>query len=597
MKEKQHTSKWNKKNELSALLVSLALSLTTLFFPASETFLLNPVEFHLNASVAVLPLLLVAIGVGAGFWLILNLCLLINEKLFKAVSLMSFGLLIASYVQLLFYNEKMSVMNGAQDKVWDFSVPFVKINFFVMLAIALLPIFLFLLQLVEPPITSVRKIKWTFVPPVCGAIILMQSLGLGFNIVNYQKLNAKGKSPTIKYLSYEPLLSLSKENNVIVFLTDRLDGTMVDDLLKYYPELNESLDGFTYFSNNISCYTNTFPSVPEMLSGTKYNGEQWMDYITSIWENDNAMKRIHDADYQVNLMIDGNTTYYELDDMECFTDNIRETSYSYNLGNNGVIQNEIVLSLYRVLPYAFKSIPLQFFSVSSDNYIKINEATDFHPSSVGINSDIHFYNYMQDHPITDNCAKKTFSFIHLNASHDANKDFIEICHRDHPSVSGSVPEIQNGPLIINTLRCSFDIIEMYINQMKELDIYDNSTIIILGDHGRAMTAKEEEESKKLDGPITTGLFIKQANAPHADLQINSSAEMSNAFFSASILDYAGLKYDGFGPSYEDICTDLPHVKRTLNLYHFTGFFKKPDFLNSYTVTGDASDFSNWKLNN
>ena len=76
--------------------------------------------------------------------------------------------------------------------------------------------------------------------------------------------------------------------------------------------------------------------------------------------------------------------------------------------------------------------------------------------------------------------------------------------------------------------------------MKFLGIYDNSTIIILGDHGRAPVELEVDNKPGLTSAITTALLVKPKNAPAENLKIDRDNELSNDFFAASVLEYAVL---------------------------------------------------------
>ena len=67
-----------------------------------------------------------------------------------------------------------------------------------------------------------------------------------------------------------------------------------------------------------------------------------------------------------------------------------------------------------------------------------------------------------------------------------------------------------------------------------------------------------------------------------------------------MLEYAGLDKSGFGfndyigLSFDDVKTMAAPPARDLHVYFWKGIGRVDDIL-KYEVTGDASDYSNWKV--
>ena len=137
---------------------------------------------------------------------------------------------------------------------------------------------------------------------------------------------------------------------------------------------------------------------------------------------------------------------------------------------------------------------------------------------------------------------------------------------------------------IDATRGCFAILDIYFEKMKEIGIYDNSTIILLGDHGA-------------DGKTSTSLLLKPKGAT-GSLQIDTEAELSDIYFGASILEAAGIPHDEFGISYFDIIGGLSPVPRILYEYCGRTDYKKGgrtiDLYAIYEVTGNANDADNWR---
>ena len=129
--------------------------------------------------------------------------------------------------------------------------------------------------------------------------------------------------------------------------------------------------------------------------------------------------------------------------------------------------------------------------------------------------------------------------------------------------------------------------------MKEAGVYDNSTIIVLGDHGRA-PRELSGSTMELDGAITSALLIKPAGAHGKMIQKDSHSELSIAYFAPSVLEYAGVDRSGFGVSYNDVINGSIKLPRVIRGYDFAGYGRMVEKA-AYIVSGDARDFSNWTL--
>jgi len=122
--------------------------------------------------------------------------------------------------------------------------------------------------------------------------------------------------------------------------------------------------------------------------------------------------------------------------------------------------------------------------------------------------------------------------------------------------------------------------------MRELGVFDNSSIIIVGDHGFHAAPWYP----------TTSLLIKPPGAT-GRLMYNSEAELSNAYFGASLLEMANIAHSELGLSYFDIINGAPPPPR--RFYHDWGWNSYIDSKRTmaiwriYEVTGDAMDSSSW----
>lgn len=572
----------DKKSEILIVLLSLAFSFTVWFFTPAEIFLRNQGEFIVNSQQVIYPMLIVSIVIAACSILIQNLLLVFSKSIYMVVSRLMFGLLVAFYVQELFFNGDMNRITGDEELLHTIT-PWKKyLNAGLMYLIAVLPMFFSVCAMKHPEKKLYQLGNGYLIPYLSCIIVAMQTVGFVSTALNYT-FNQFDRSPG-KVFSCAPMASFSPENNVTVFLMDRFDGEYLDSMLENYPEIYGELEGFTFYQNNLSHYTNTFPSMTHMLTHELYKGGSWSSYFDRAWSGDTVLDELRRNGYHVNLMLDNPTTFGDPSQMVERCNNIAQEGevYQYNyLGENGVVPTMTALSLGKLSPYILK--PSYLGGITADfsaNYISMNQNPALLPSAIGADSDLTFYNYIKEHPFTAD-GEKSFTFVHLNGCHD-NVEEVKALY------NGEFRECSFGTS--DTARAELEILFTYFNQMKAAGVFEQSTIIILGDHGRPPDLYGW--FTELDSPITTALLIKPAHSEQVPLQIDAESELSNDFLVPSILEYAGIPHEAYGISYQDVITQKLHPEREIECMMWGGIGSIESII-TYRVTGHARDFANW----
>lgn len=580
-------ARFNLKNELTMLLISLAASFTLFFFSPLDVFIGNQRDFIVGFGRVFPPMLIMASLSTVVLFVLQNIMLLIHEAAYIVVSRIIFGFLLAGYIQMLFLNGKMTSFTGDAYRYNDHKATVI-FNAALYIALIALPLVLTILAKKLPANKVLNFSGGKIIPYMSALFFLMQLAGTGTSMLTADF--SKYKKNYTSYLSYEPSMSLSKEENIIVFLVDRMDGDWMDQAVARYPELNDKLEGFTYYRNNISHNTQTFPSVPQMLTNSMYKGTEWADYVSKAWAGDTVPKNLKENGYNVNLLIDNLTTYSSVVQLKDQCDNIRQceddnVEFNYT-GKNGIIQSLTKISLAKLSPYALKSVYTVGMGANlSSDFVKYKVVMeDRMPMATDVESDLRYNDYIRSHPLNADSEKKVFNYTHLNGAHNRSARLVGLFDK-----TGTEP-IER----VETLRGDLEIVFYYMEEMKKLGVYDNSTIIILGDHGRPPDEIEAANKKYLESPIMTSLLVKPKNAERVPLQTDSKSELTNDFFPASILEYAGIDHKKFGYSYNDVITQELHPTRYLQTYDFMGYgLLEPKTL--YKITGDARDFDNWEV--
>jgi len=363
------------------------------------------------------------------------------------------------------------------------------------------------------------------------------------------------------YISLEPTVEFSPENNILVFILDRLDVEYTIEALEVYPQLYDYLDGFTHYENNTAEYLDTFPSTTSMLTQHYYrDGLTFSEYWDEAWAQYGMIDTLRDNGFKVNLYADMISTYGNLENIKDRIDNIIEAD-GLKVNKRGFLSTTVRLSLGRLSPYLLKNIWIAIVNPAFSNELYAINADPcvIQPLVVSPQSDFQFFGYLANNEFSADSDKAVFSFVHLVGTH----------------VDDYLP----------AALYSLEGLNLYFKKMKEIGIYDNSTIILMGDHGA-----------RWDAPVTTSLLIKPEGST-GRLIINSETELSHRYFGASILHAAGLEHERLGLSYFDIIDGAAPPARFF--YAFNSWWDERGgaemitLKEVYEINGDANNVENW----
>ena len=143
------------------------------------------------------------------------------------------------------------------------------------------------------------------------------------------------------------------------------------------------------------------------------------------------------------------------------------------------------------------------------------------------------------------------------------------------------------------MKQSFEIINMYIEEMKKAGVYENATIIITGDHPSPVDdSKDIMDTNKVR---ITSLFVKRSGDNwKADIKAHTSDNpVHQGQIWAEIMDSEGIhNYDEKGAYYDK--TPLRVENTTPRTVYFERTYQGKFELIEYEIVGSAHDFANWR---
>jgi len=382
-----------------------------------------------------------------------------------------------------------------------------------------------------------------------------------------------------KFLTTKNMTSVASSRNVVMFLVDRFDTKkyfepVMDDWVEYFEELG----GFTYFEDNISMYGRTYPSVGYMLTGKEFNPEERRkDFFIRTYNNNNTLSRLHNEGYSVNIYTDPYYGYYDAFYLPDYIDNVvtvsEDSLYRETLQKHELFRKNMMMSLYRTFPFAAKDIVGGISSTSLNKFVvyRSNEM-EFDSTSSDMRD---VYKNISSNDFTKQGEKK-FSFIHLSGCHTVDYD------KNWKPIKGLVKKDMK-----DSIHNSFAIIKEYIDEMKKQGVYENSTIIITGDHAFADTNYKVLSKEKL-----TALFVKPAGDTEKKFKVSSAPVCQDDLW-ATIFKSENIAFDEseFGKSAFDYSENEERIRK--HVWHNFDSTKTRFIENIYEIKGSARQFKNW----
>lgn len=523
------------ERKILVLLSAFAFAFTFLIFGPYELFLSNSAYLVANFSDVWFPML--AFGL-IGFVLLAGILSAVQKKPGDILLSVVAGITAAGYLQGNFMNINLGDLTGTAI-VWKEYYEEAVINTLVWSAIIGGILFFY----------HFNKQLWKGVVKYVSFFILAVQLVAMLSLFLTQDLSDKNDG----FFAINQEFELAKEDNIIVFVVDMMDTDYMNEILEENPEFLADYEGFTYYPNCLSRYQRTFPSVPYMLTEVPYQfDEPTQDYFDRAWAKAPHLHQLKSEDYRIQLF--GNLKYTAGNGkpMEGLVSNFSTAPRKVPYVRFPMMM--LKLLCYRDMPHALK----QFFWLYTEDINNVYE------DGYRIN-DTAFYQRMKKKGVTVGDIERQFVLYHLNGSHepffmDENGAFVKSGTDEVAQTIGSMK-----------------ILSDYMEQMKQLGVYEDATIIITADHGDAQATDFSVET-------LNPTFLMKPKGEQGDFQI-SNVPVMNSDIWPTVLG-------------EDVVTDEVSNIHLLNedsrrirtIYNVWG--QDEDI---YRITGDAQKLDFWEL--
>ncbi len=554
------TRSW-KERALIAFVLSLACSVTFIVFSMFDSVIQNVAKINFSFAEIVGP---VTIAGLVACILVFAFLMLFRGRVFNGLICLLTALLIGGYLQSTFLNASIGSLTGKPLTWEELGLGSVALN-----AVLWVAIFIVVFYLGFTKKEKLKRFSKKFMLYVPALIVAVQLVALLAIVPPTEKWAENQSSGTVTRLTSEGLFEISANENVIIIILDMLDEEFIEGILEEDPSFFDGLDGFTRFSNNLSVYNSTFPSIAHMMSGLPFDPTiSSEEYLKKAYGQGYFVEDIKEQGFTCTLYTEEMYAYADGAQFEGVAENLGEVSYEMN--TKDIFELMTRFSLLKSVPLAFKGD----FSVHPDDFRRLDASSVVDGKVPFAADDPKFYEDLKEQKLQLVDEPGRFIYYHLNGSH----------YPFHMDADAQYSEEETSG-VEQTKGC-FHILEEYFNQMKEAGVYEDATIIITGDHPTHLLYKQ------LEKPMLVGLFVKPSGSAGEALQ-TSNAPVSLENIRASCVNAAGGDGAAWGKGYFEVGEDEQVERDYFNRY--TDGDTREHHVAHYSIRGDAQDWDNWEL--
>lgn len=328
----------------------------------------------------------------------------------------------------------------------------------------------------------------------------------------YTKTDLSGNSADNDRSNIQPAIHLSKtQNNVIVFFIDRAVSSFLPYYVEEFPELEDQFAGFTYYPNTVSFSSNTAKAAPALMGGYEYTPENMnkrADEFLQDKHNEASLvmpKLFLDAGYDVtvldppvpNYSWKGDFTAFEtypqihVQDLQGKYDSVYLSEHPELVFDNPDYYIKKNLKAF-VLMESFPPSIRNTYYVNGNYYTENDDLVHNEKTTEFIHDYTGLY-YLPELTAADNTSS-AFVFMDNETPHRGavlkNHEYTPIKEEEKEIICGSYDwkikpysEYRSDAELYYVTAATILQVGKWLDYLKDNDVYDNTRIVIVSDHG------------------------------------------------------------------------------------------------------------------
>jgi hypothetical protein len=370
--------------------------------------------------------------------------------------------------------------------------------------------------------------------------------------------------------------TFSKEKNVIILLLDMCQSDVFQKIIDEDESYRDIFDGFTYYRDSLAGFPTTYASIPNILTGQYYdNSVPFSEFLErALLSPSSIPKVLTEEGFEVDCF-----TYQRYLDKRVMS-NVKE--------REGVETATLIkiydAALFRYAPDFLKRyiyndgewflknlVPRKLFVSSDRTPVNVPPVT-FDEKSLTL-EDVAFINDMLTYSDTVD-ERYIFKFYSLRGCHDPYLLNEELEYEKMRGVDAYERQA----------KASLRITSLFLDELKRLEVFDNSTIFVIADHG---------VRGDIQGNAYPLFLVKRFNGK-GQMTV-SDAPVSLSDIPKTIFSELGLEGDFVGESIFDL-KDSDSRERRFLYYNWDEDWSK-DYLptmKEYIVSGPVWSSESWR---
>ena len=564
-------TKWPKRL-LLALVVSVALVITYFVVAPFELLAGNTADLTYGLDVAWPVLVRAALLVAAVITLVVSV---LRGRAFDVVLALVVAVTLGGYLQAMFFNGSLPSTNGSLVDWGLYKLPML-VSALVWAALIALAV---VLAVKKPNVSHLAN------SVVAAVLVVVQAAAIASIWVS-PAMNPVAEQEDCSYTE-QGLFDISDKHNVVVLVLDMTDTQYLEYVCADNPSMFDSFESFTWYQNSVGSMAPTRYGCSYLLTGQLPQAdEDFQDYVTSSVSRSTYLSDIKSLGYDIGIYSDsGSVSHADPNAFAGIAKNVHPLGNGAGgLNEQGTVRVMYKAALYRDLPWMFKPFLWYYTDELNQSMVLPKEDAD-DLGDVPYNfDDPSFYAQLSERGLSINNDGEagSFRFIHLQGAH-----FPYTMNAQAEHVDGETTYDQQA-------LGAFKIVSTYLDDLKELGVYDNTTVIVTADHGRI----DFETDNPIERPTSPILFVKPAGAVHTALTVDSATPVWAPDILATVIDQAS---NGDQTLVSKYGTPTYNVASTFDSKRVRAF-DAPTWDGNYTthmyqfsVTGPVADWNSWKL--
>jgi hypothetical protein len=355
--------------------------------------------------------------------------------------------------------------------------------------------------------------------PICIILMSMQSANF---ISEFQNM-PEAESSLLYTQDQTNQYRFSSKKNVVILLLDTFQADVFEEVLRVKPSFREHLVGFTYYNNNAGGFQATMPAIPLIMTGQYYdNQEPIKDFIRTAFTHDSIPKQLIDRGYDVAYEC---SPFMYCDKHITSSMKLKPTRNRLTaIEMRSVLKPVVVRYLPSVVYMLFQKTKVGVGEVVGVSFAPLDQTPDYYAADQAL------LNSIKNHS-TIAGEQPVFRFYRFIAPHPPFYMNKTASYELQPHNRAGFVNHSGGALTM-----AVEVIEV----LKNMNIYDQTMLIIMSDHGYGMGYKHavsdltEDQNEVISAALPL-LLIKPFSSK-TPFTINNEP-LSHASFKNDLIEY------------------------------------------------------------